>query len=72
MNSNQIPAHYHGISGLGNYGTNGTSNSAGEIMWNYCKYHYTLSAKYTDPAGGSAPHNNIQPSIVMRAIIRLK
>ena len=69
---NQIPSHNHHINGLGNYGTHGRVGNAGELMWNHSVPGTCYSEKYTDYAGGSTPHTNIQPSIVMRAITRLK
>ncbi len=81
---NEIPAHAHGINGIASGGTQVTASggifaSSGATRGK--QLYHTNSASSPDtvmsplalgPAGGSQPHNNMQPYLVLNFVIALQ
>ncbi|CAM2007924.1 phage tail protein [Acanthopleuribacter pedis] len=73
----QMPNHTHPMSGTRDRGdfttpASGRSLARAQIYGNASNTHVTMASQSLPSAGGSQPHNNLQPFIAMNFIIALQ
>jgi len=76
--SSEMPAHTHQLSGDGSAATTGTPNASESLgkadvpMYNGATSLTPMSNSAIGVAGGGAPHNNLQPYLVLSFVIAMQ